>query len=272
MSVVPTVPAGWLTFAEGVVYKHYDQPVRVWGIGVTDDQQIAGVIMKLGGSAFLWSIVIFLFFKRFGAGFDEDNTYVRGHARRAGRRHGRDELTYEQVTEAFARSPAARRTGRVAARVTVRATRPRRRGRPTTVPGDEPAPAERVAQHVGQRAGREQPGDRPQRPGQLGERDHHAAEQQQDEVEAVLRGEVDLAAQPAGEREADAGERDGARAPRPRCASAQSASSGRQSERDARPGRAPRTGPARRAATPTILATIRRPRPSGVAPSRLSTW
>ena len=49
-SVVPTVPAGWLTFAEGVVYKHYNQPVRVWGISPTDDQQLAGAIMKIGGS------------------------------------------------------------------------------------------------------------------------------------------------------------------------------------------------------------------------------
>jgi cytochrome c oxidase assembly factor CtaG len=56
MSVVPTVPAGWLTFAEGVVYKHYSQPIRVWGISVTDDQQLAGAIMKIGGAAFLWSI------------------------------------------------------------------------------------------------------------------------------------------------------------------------------------------------------------------------
>ena len=28
MSVVPTVPAAWLTFAEGAVYKAYDNPVR----------------------------------------------------------------------------------------------------------------------------------------------------------------------------------------------------------------------------------------------------
>ena len=56
-SVVPTVPAGWLTFAEGVVYKHYNQPVRVWGISATDDQQIAGAIMKIGGSMFLWALV-----------------------------------------------------------------------------------------------------------------------------------------------------------------------------------------------------------------------
>lgn len=39
MSVVPTVPAAWLTFAEGAVYKHYDIPIRVWGLSVTTDQQ-----------------------------------------------------------------------------------------------------------------------------------------------------------------------------------------------------------------------------------------
>ena len=64
-SVVPTVPAGWLTFAEGTVYERYRQPVRVWGLSVTDDQQLAGAVMKLGGSAFLWTIVIVLFFTRF---------------------------------------------------------------------------------------------------------------------------------------------------------------------------------------------------------------
>ncbi len=41
-SVIPTVPAGWLTFAEGTVYKAYDQPVRVWGLSITADQQLAG--------------------------------------------------------------------------------------------------------------------------------------------------------------------------------------------------------------------------------------
>lgn len=97
MSVVPTVPAGWLTFAEGVVYKHYNEPVRVWGLSVTNDQQIAGAIMKLGGSTFLWGIIIFVFFKRFGAG-EGDNSYVRKHP-------ADDEaLTYDQVTAAFERS------------------------------------------------------------------------------------------------------------------------------------------------------------------------
>lgn len=103
MSVVPTVPAGWLTFAEGAVYKHYVQPVRVWGLSVTDDQQLAGAIMKIGGGFFLWSIVIYLFFKRFGTGFEQENTYVRaGRMPRAEiTGHDEDTLTYADVAEAF---------------------------------------------------------------------------------------------------------------------------------------------------------------------------
>ena len=109
MSVVPTVPAGWLTFAEGTVYKHYDQPVRVWGLSVTDDQQIAGAIMKIGGGFFLWSIVIFLFFKRFGSGFETENTYVRAGQMPRDEIIGHDEptLTYGEVTAAFDRTPPA---------------------------------------------------------------------------------------------------------------------------------------------------------------------
>jgi len=74
---VPTIPAAWLTFAEGTVYHAYDQPVRVWGMSIVDDQQLAGAIMKTGGAIFLWSIIIFLFFKRFAAGYMTANTYRR---------------------------------------------------------------------------------------------------------------------------------------------------------------------------------------------------
>ena len=56
-SLIPTIPAGWLTFAEGAVYKHYDTNVRVWGMSVLSDQQLAGGIMKLGGSQFMWAII-----------------------------------------------------------------------------------------------------------------------------------------------------------------------------------------------------------------------
>ena len=97
MSVVPTVPAAWLTFAEGAVYKHYDIPVRVWGLSVTTDQQIAGAIMKTGGSVFLWSIVVFLFFKRFSAGFSDAQSYRKEST------SDDQVLTFKDVTDAFGR-------------------------------------------------------------------------------------------------------------------------------------------------------------------------
>jgi hypothetical protein len=49
-------------------------------------------------------------------------------------------------------------------------------------------------------------GDSADRARQLGEGDDHAAEQQQHEVDAVERSEVELAAHPTGEGETDAGE------------------------------------------------------------------
>lgn len=96
MSIVPTVPAGWLTFAEGTVYKHYDTPVRVWGLSVATDQQLAGAIMKIGGSIFLWSIVIFMFFKRFAGNFNAEQNYVRDTT-----------LTFEEVERVFENTPPA---------------------------------------------------------------------------------------------------------------------------------------------------------------------
>lgn len=62
-SVLPTVPGGFLTFAEGPLYSAYDHPIRLWGVTVVDDQQAAGLIMKLGGGFYIWSIIAFLFFK-----------------------------------------------------------------------------------------------------------------------------------------------------------------------------------------------------------------
>ena len=97
MSVVPTVPAAWLTFAEDSVYKHYDIPIRVWGLSVETDQQLAGAVMKTGGSIFLWAIVIFIFFKRLAKGFYKDQSYIP---------EADPPLTFSEVEEAFAQSPA----------------------------------------------------------------------------------------------------------------------------------------------------------------------
>jgi len=76
-SIVPTIPAAWLTFAEGTVYKAYDVPVRVFGWSAAIDQQLAGAIMKLAGGIFLWTIVIFIFFKRFAVEYEGQHNYRR---------------------------------------------------------------------------------------------------------------------------------------------------------------------------------------------------
>ncbi len=64
-SLVPTIPASFLTLAEGVVYKSYETLPRVWGLSVHDDQVIAGLIMKLGGGAVLWLAIAITFFRWF---------------------------------------------------------------------------------------------------------------------------------------------------------------------------------------------------------------
>ncbi|MDG2428626.1 MAG: cytochrome c oxidase assembly protein [Acidimicrobiales bacterium] len=61
MSVIPTIPAAWLTFAEGTVYKHYDDGFEAFGVTVTSDQQAAGLIMKLIGGFYLWAIIVVRF-------------------------------------------------------------------------------------------------------------------------------------------------------------------------------------------------------------------
>ena len=62
-SIVPTVPAGWLTFANGVVYSAYDHLEPLWGISPTDDQQAAGAVMKVVGGFYLWALITLLYFR-----------------------------------------------------------------------------------------------------------------------------------------------------------------------------------------------------------------
>jgi putative membrane protein len=63
MSVIPTIPAAFLTAAEGVIYTGYDHAVRLWGFDVVDDQQVAGVVMKVISGFYLWGIIGFIFFR-----------------------------------------------------------------------------------------------------------------------------------------------------------------------------------------------------------------
>ena len=91
MSIVPTVPAGWLTFAEGVVYEAYDKDTNLWGLNPTNDQQLAGAIMKVVGGFYLWGMIAIRFF-RYTAGLRAADFESRTTAGR---------LTYSDVEKAF---------------------------------------------------------------------------------------------------------------------------------------------------------------------------
>ena len=62
-SIVPTVPASFLTFAETPLYEFYATVPRLWGTDVVTDQRIAGLIMKLGGGLLLWVAIAIVYFR-----------------------------------------------------------------------------------------------------------------------------------------------------------------------------------------------------------------
>jgi putative membrane protein len=96
-SIVPTVPAAWLTFAEGSVYSAYDIPQRLGDISVTTDQQAAGLIMKLVGGGFLWLIITIRFFQWASKFSDTDKAIDQ-----AGPAH---DLTWADVEREFEEHP-----------------------------------------------------------------------------------------------------------------------------------------------------------------------
>ena len=62
LSIIPTLPAAFLTTAEEVLYQGYNQPIRLWGLSVQNDQQLAGIIMKVISGFYLWFIIAGIFF------------------------------------------------------------------------------------------------------------------------------------------------------------------------------------------------------------------
>jgi putative membrane protein len=62
-SILPSVIAAFITFAEGAVYPFYERAPRMWNLSAQTDQQIAGGIMKLLGSLVLWGFIAVVFFR-----------------------------------------------------------------------------------------------------------------------------------------------------------------------------------------------------------------
>jgi putative membrane protein len=62
-SVVPTIPASFLTFGSRPLYRRYESLPKLWGISALDDQLIAGLIMKIGAGLLLWALIAVIFFR-----------------------------------------------------------------------------------------------------------------------------------------------------------------------------------------------------------------
>jgi putative membrane protein len=64
-SVVPTVPASFLTFSGSALYASYTEAAPLWGLSAVADQQAAGLLMKVGGGLLIWAVILVLFFRWF---------------------------------------------------------------------------------------------------------------------------------------------------------------------------------------------------------------
>jgi putative membrane protein len=83
-SIVPTVPASFLTFGATPLYKFYEHVPHLYGLSTLEDQQAAGLIMKIGAGLLLWAIIAVVFF-RWASEEERANTP----------RHGLDEMDRE---------------------------------------------------------------------------------------------------------------------------------------------------------------------------------
>ena len=62
-SVVPTVPASFLTFGTSPLYRFYEHVPHLFGLSTLEDQQLAGLIMKIGAGLLLWGVIAVVFFR-----------------------------------------------------------------------------------------------------------------------------------------------------------------------------------------------------------------
>jgi putative membrane protein len=70
-SIVPTVPAAWLTYNDKVLYRVYEGFDRLWGVSAISDMRMAGVAMKTATGGVLWIVIAIVFF-RWYAGEEPD--------------------------------------------------------------------------------------------------------------------------------------------------------------------------------------------------------
>lgn len=78
-SILPTIPASFLTWGSTPVYSAYGDLPKMWGLSALEDQQIAGIVMKTGTGLLLWALIAVTFFR--WAGDEERQGRAERHDR-----------------------------------------------------------------------------------------------------------------------------------------------------------------------------------------------
>ena len=62
-SLLPTIPASFITFSTVAIYPVYGDAALAWGLTPVADQTIAGIVMKLGGGLIIWVTIAVIWFR-----------------------------------------------------------------------------------------------------------------------------------------------------------------------------------------------------------------
>lgn len=99
-SVLPTIPASFLTFGTSPLYSFYAQVPRPFSFSVLEDQQLAGAMMKIYAGGILWVVIAVLFFRWYAA--DEEAQRIDRRARQVVGGPQEPTLTWAQVERELA--------------------------------------------------------------------------------------------------------------------------------------------------------------------------
>jgi putative membrane protein len=61
-SIVPTIPASFLTLGSEPLYKSYEKLPKMFSMSALEDQQAAGLIMKIGQGLLIWAMIAVIWF------------------------------------------------------------------------------------------------------------------------------------------------------------------------------------------------------------------
>lgn len=75
---IPMLPGGILTFASFPLYRTYELAPRVWGLSADNDQQLAGIMMKIGNIPIVWAVIFTIFVRWAMSEKDDPSTTSAG--------------------------------------------------------------------------------------------------------------------------------------------------------------------------------------------------